>query len=142
MLHLPARSVRSTFQRSSVIARSAKMSTAYILPIDPKAPKSQSALHNLDAAKLWSTIPASKKTPKVGTTRVFYNSPPGCLTALVSLGEDLGGKKGDARREVIRKAVGSAVKEVKGLVESETAVSIDASEDPHAAGKSCYLLST
>ena len=117
------------------------MSTkAYILPIDPTSPSSQS-IPNLDPAKLWSTVPWGKKTPKVGTTRVFYNTPSGGsdVTALVSLGDEFDTKKGDAKREVVRKAVGSAVKDLKGLVESEAAVSIDASADPHAAGISHTL---
>lgn len=134
MLHLPVKSARPLkFQRAIAIIKTSRMFTAYILPIDPKALTSQSALPNVDSAKLWSTIPASKKAPKVGTTRVFYDAPPACMTALVSLGEDFGGKQGYARREVIRKAVGSAVKEVKSLAEGEKAV-IDASADPHAAG--------
>jgi len=114
------------------------MSTkTYILPIDPEALTSHPT-SQLDAAKLWSTIPASKKTLKVGSTRVFYGAPL-YMGAIVSLGEDFGGKKGDARREVIRKAVGSAVKEVKDLVEAQTAVSIDASADPHAAAVAAHL---
>lgn len=143
MIRLPLRSTRSSLARSitSSSHRSTKMSTkAYILPIDPKSPSSQS-VPNLDPAKLWSTVPWGKKAPKVGTTRVFYNSPSGesNVTALVSLGDEFDAKKGDAKREVVRKAVGSAVKDVKSLVEGETTVSIDASADPHAAGMSNTL---
>ena len=133
MIRLPL--TRSALGRSITFS-SANMSTkAYILPIDPNSPSSQS-VPNLDPAKLWSTVPWGKKTPKVGTTRVFYNSPSGGsdVTALVSLGEEFGAKKGDAKREVVRKAVGSAVKDLKGLVEGDITVSIDASADPHAAG--------
>ena len=133
MIRLPL--TRSALGRSITFS-SANMSTkAYILPIDPNLPSSQS-VPNLDPAKLWSAVPWGKKTPKVGTTRVFYNSPSGGsdVTALVSLGEEFDAKKGDAKREVVRKAVGSAVKDLKGLVEGDITVSIDASADPHAAG--------
>jgi len=41
---------------------------------------------------------------------------------------------------VVRKAVGSAVKDVKAVVEDETVVSVDASADPHAAGKFAHFL--
>jgi cytosol aminopeptidase len=120
------------------------MSTkVFILPIDPTAPGSQSAVPNLDTAKLWSKVPVSKKTPKAGTTRVFYDVPSGGsnVTALVSLGDRFAKQKGDGKREVVRKAVGSAVKDVKALVEGETTVSVDASADPHATGNLCMLSS-
>lgn len=113
------------------------MSTnAYIVPVDPNAPNSQSAVPNLDPAKLWSAVPVGKKAPKVGTTRLFYDVPVGAsnVTALVSLGDKFESQKGDRKREVVRKAVGSAVKDVKALMEDEIAVSVDASTDPQAAG--------
>lgn len=139
MLRLPLRSARFAIGQSNSSHRLlVKMSTqAYILPVDPKAPGTQSEVSGLDTAKLWSTLPSSKKTPKVGTTRVFYDTPSGGsnLTALVSLGDDYAGKKGDAKRETVRKAIGSAVKDVKNLVESDTAVAVDASADPQAAGE-------
>jgi aminopeptidase len=118
------------------------MSTkAYILPIDPNLPPSQSAIPNVDPAKLWSTVPANKQTPKVGTTRLFYGVPSAesNVTALVSLGEGFESQKGNGKREVVRKAVGSAVKDIKALVEGDTAVSVDASEDPYAAGKFMHV---
>jgi cytosol aminopeptidase len=114
------------------------MSTkAYIVPIDPKALSSQSTVPNLDPAKLWSTVPVGKKIPKAGTTRLFYDVPSGKsnVTALVSLGDAYASQKGDQKREVVRKAVGSAVKDVKALVEDEIKVTVDASADPQAAGK-------
>lgn len=113
------------------------MSTkALILPIDPSAPSSQSS-SSVDVAKLWSTVPKSQKTPKVGSTRTFYDTPAGedNVTTLVSLGEGFEGKTGAAKRELVRKAVGSAVKDLKALVDGETSVAIDASADPHAAGE-------
>ena len=140
VLQLAIRSARSTLQRlPNYLNLLANMSSkAYILPIDPSAPGSRSALLNLDPASLWATVPVTAKTPKVGTTRLFYDVPSGAsnVTALVSLGDAYEGQKGDGRREVVRKAVGSAVKDVKALVEGKTlAVSVDASADPHAAGK-------
>jgi aminopeptidase len=74
---------------------------------------------------------------------LFYDVPSGGsnVTALVSLGDRYANQKGDGKREVVRKAVGSAVKDVKALVEGETAVSVDASADPHAAGKFVYFSS-
>lgn len=113
------------------------MSTkAFILPIDPSAPSAQSP-SGVDAAKLWSTVPQSQKTPKVGSTRTFYGTPAGDanVTTLVSLGEGFEGKTGAGKRELVRKAVGSAVKDVKGLVDGEASLAIDASADPHAAGE-------
>jgi cytosol aminopeptidase len=119
------------------------MSTkAYIVPIDPNAPSSQSTVPNLDPAKLWSTVPAGKKVPKAGTTRLFYDVPNGesNVTAIVSLGDAYLSQKGDGKREVVRKAVGSAVKDVKAVVEEEITVSVDASADPQAAGNVAHVL--
>ncbi|KIM82242.1 hypothetical protein PILCRDRAFT_8066 [Piloderma croceum F 1598] len=118
------------------------MSTkAYIVPIDPKAPSSQSAVPNLDPAKLWSTVPVGKKVPKTGTTRLFYDVPSGKsnVTALVSLGDAYASQKGDQKREVVRKAIGSAVKDVKALTEDEIKVTVDASADPQAAAVAAHL---
>lgn len=140
LMHSPPliiRSSRFVHQRLSIFNQFANMSTkAYIVPIDPKAPSSQSAVPNLDPAKLWSTVPVGKKVPKTGTTRLFYDVPSGkSVTALVSLGDVYASQKGDQKREVVRKAIGSAVKDVKALMEDEIKVTVDASADPHAAGK-------
>ena len=144
MLRLPIRSTKSTFQRLPKPNLLANMSSkAYILPIDPSAPGSRSALPNIDPANLWATVPASAKTPKVGTTRLFYGVPSGGsnVTALVSLGDAYEVQKGDGKRELVRKAVGNAVKDVKALGEGKTlAVSVDASADPHAAGKFAHSI--
>lgn len=119
----------------------ASMSSIYVVPVDPNAPSTQ-AVPDFDSAKLWSSAATGAKPAKVGTTRVFYNTPSteGCnLTALASLGDNFSKKDGNERRELVRKAVGSAVKQVKALgdgVEGST-VYIDASADAHAAGKSC-----
>lgn len=53
---------------------------------------------------------------------------------MVSLGEIFERKKGDERREIVRRAVGSGVKQVKGLWEGEKVVKVDSREDAHAAG--------
>ncbi|KII93026.1 hypothetical protein PLICRDRAFT_35203 [Plicaturopsis crispa FD-325 SS-3] len=111
-------------------------STAYILPIDPASPSTK-AVPSLDSARLWAS--AAPPKPKVGTTRIFYGAPAEKTTALVSLGDGFSAKKGDARREIVRKAVGSAVKEIKGLGGNVKDVSIDASADPHAAAVAAHL---
>jgi hypothetical protein len=142
LLRLPIRSARTTLQRLSNSNLFTNMSTkAYIVPIDPNAPSSQSTVPNLDPAKLWSTVPAGKKVPKAGTTRLFYDVPNGGsnVTAIVSLGDAYLSQKGDGKREVVRKAVGSAVKDVKAVVEEEITVSVDASADPQAAGNVAHM---
>ena len=111
--------------------------TAFIAPVDPKNP-STNLLPDVDVVRLWSTAPSGEKTPKVGVTRVFFNTPAGPennLTALSSLGDGFAEKQGDARREIVRKAIGSAVKEVKKLGESVKVALVDDSLDPHAAGE-------
>ncbi|OBZ79403.1 Cytosol aminopeptidase [Grifola frondosa] len=117
------------------------MSSIYVLPIDPVAPSSE-AVPNLDTAKLWASAPSSTKPPKVGTTRIFYDAPSaGDVTALTSLGDKFSTNKDDDKRELVRKAIGSAVKKVKELgegVEGRT-VTVDASADPHAAAVAALL---
>ncbi|KAK0466043.1 uncharacterized protein EV420DRAFT_1636626 [Desarmillaria tabescens] len=103
------------------------MSTARIVPHDPKA-----------TSELWASAPTGEKPAKVGTTRVFYNTPPQQLTALSSLGDGFEKKTGSAKREVVRKAVGSAVKAVKAI-DGVKNVKIDASLDPHAAAVAAHL---
>ncbi|KAK0473103.1 cytosol aminopeptidase family, catalytic domain-containing protein [Armillaria novae-zelandiae] len=103
------------------------MSTARIVPHDPKS-----------TSELWASAPTGEKPAKVGTTRIFYNTPPQQLTALSSLGDGFGKKTGTAKREVVRKAVGSAVKAVKAI-DGVKSVKIDASLDPHAAAVAAHL---
>ncbi|PBL00091.1 hypothetical protein ARMGADRAFT_1072481 [Armillaria gallica] len=103
------------------------MSTARIIPHDPKA-----------TSELWASAPTGEKPAKVGTTRIFYNIPPKQLTALSSLGDGFEKKTGTAKREVVRKAVGSAVKAVKAI-DGVKDVKIDASLDPHAAAVAAHL---
>ena len=85
---------------------------------------------------MWGTLPPTKKPAKVGTSHLFYGTSGGTdVTALVSLGDAFEAKKGDARREIVRKAVGSGVKSIKVLREGISEAFIDASTDPHAAGE-------
>ncbi|KAF8899387.1 leucine aminopeptidase [Infundibulicybe gibba] len=111
-------------------------SAAFILPFDHQS--SGDVAPGLDPAKLWSVTPSGDKPPKVGTTRIFYNTPESKVTAISSLGEKFPSKSGDARREVVRKSVGSAVKDLKAI-DGIKEVSIDASTDPHAAAVAAYL---
>ena len=110
------------------------MSSIYVLPIDPSAPAATAA--PVDATKLWTSTPAANapKPSKAGTTHLFYGEN---VTAVSSLGEKFGQKKGDERREVVRKTVGSAIKKVRELGEAVegSKVVVDASADPHAAGQ-------
>ncbi|CDO69019.1 hypothetical protein BN946_scf184834.g26 [Trametes cinnabarina] len=95
------------------------MSSIYVLPIDPTAPS--------DAQN--------------GTTHLFYGD--NAVTALASLGEKFAQKKCPERREVVRKAVGSAVKKVRDLDLGEAVhvseVRVDASADAHAAAVAAHL---
>jgi cytosol aminopeptidase len=119
----------------------AMSSKVFVLPIDPTSQSAAGALPPIDAVKLWNTTPTGTKPAKVGTTRIFYNTPiadPGHTnaTAIVSLGEGFHGKTGDAKRELVRKAVGSGVKQVKELGDEAKQIIVDASADAHAAGRS------
>ncbi|KAH0837767.1 cytosol aminopeptidase [Lanmaoa asiatica] len=110
-------------------------SKAYVVPLDPQNP-GQNAASNINPATLWETLPPSKKPAKVGTSHLFYGASGGTdVTALVSLGDAFEAKRGDARREIVRKAIGSGVKSIKAFGEGVSEAIIDASTDPHAAGK-------
>lgn len=133
--------VRSCDPRLRTITIRAMSSKVFVLPIDPTSQPGSSVLPSVDAAQLWSTTPTGTKPAKVGTTRIFYNTPladPGNInaTAVVSLGEGFNGKTGDARRELVRKAVGSGVKHAKELGDGAKQIIVDASPDAHAAGRS------
>ena len=106
--------------------------TAYVLPYDHQL-SDQVVVDGVDASHLWSLTPQGEKLPKVGTTRIFYNTPPSKLTTVSSLGEGFASKKSQVKRELVRRSVGSAVKELKSY-EGLKDVLIDASADPHAAG--------
>ncbi|KAF7347209.1 Leucine aminopeptidase [Mycena venus] len=89
------------------------MSTsASIHPFDPKAPSKS-------ASDLWAA--SVTKAPKVGSTRTFAK------------------KSGAAKRELVRRSVGSAVKEISRVADEVTEVVVDASVDPHAAAVAAHL---
>jgi aminopeptidase len=119
-------------QLISLHHRTMSTSTALVIPHDPTIVQSSSG-----PGKLWSHVAAGEK--KAGTTRIFYDTPKdsGKITVLGSLGEKFGETKGDSKRELVRKAVGSAVKGVRGLGIGEGGVNVevDGGLDAHAAGK-------
>ncbi|KAI0762209.1 hypothetical protein C8Q74DRAFT_1371302 [Fomes fomentarius] len=116
------------------------MSSIYLLPVDPSALQvTPSAPSGVDPAKLWKQTPhAASKPPNVGTTHLFYGDN---ITALSSLGDKFAAKKGDQRREVVRKAVAGGIKKVRDLGESVdgSKVLLDASVDPHAVAVGAHL---
>jgi aminopeptidase len=123
---------------SSIRTMSTKV---FVLPIDPTSqPTSSATASSVDPVELWNTTPTGSKPPNVGTTRIFFNTPradQGNInsTAVVSLGEGFDKKTGDARRELVRRAVGSGIKQVKELWDGTKDIVIDASTDAHAAGE-------
>jgi len=109
--------------------------SAYILPHQPGATTTATpTVSGIDQLKLLSKLPKTEKTPKVGDTKVFYDTPEGKVTALVSLGDKFASSKSNEQRELVRRAVGCAVKEVRDL-DGVNRAEIDASTDPHAAGE-------
>ena len=141
---LPPRSPSMLLSRSSRLlvrypSLLRRMSSIYVLPIDPSAPSAAAA--PVDAPKLWKSSPAASKPPSTGTTHLFYGDN---TSALSSLGDKFGKKKGDERREVVRKAVAGGIKKVRDLGEAVegSKVLVDASIDPHAAGTSSYCPKT
>lgn len=110
--------------------------TAYVVPYDHQS--SPKIVDGVDASYLWSLTPHGEKLPKAGALRTFYNTPPSNMTTVSSLGEGFTSKNSEAKRELVRKSVGSAVKALKAL-DGLKDVLIDASADPHAAGVSLYL---
>jgi len=138
LLRLGGANVRSgdPYYRTTIRVMSTKV---FVLPIDPTSQHGSSVLPPVNPVELWNTAPTGPKPPKVGTTRIFYNTPlpdPGNIhaTAVVSLGEGFDGKSPDVRRELVRKAVGSSVKEAKELGDGAKDIVVDASKDAHAAG--------
>jgi hypothetical protein len=116
-----------------------EMSTFVVLPIDPTSQPGSSPLTSVDPVELWRTAPTGSKAAKVGTTRLFYNSPLSSAggtdaTAVVSLGEGFDKKTDNARRELVRKAIGSSVKQIRELGDGKKDVIVDTSKDAHAAG--------
>lgn len=134
VLRLNGPNTRSCF---SIKTMSTKV---FVLPIDPTSQSGSGILPSVNPVELWNTAPTGSKPPKVGMTRIFYNTPRADqgntnATAVVSLGEGFDGKTGDARRELVRKAVGSGVKQVKELGDGAKEIIVDASTDAHAAGQ-------
>lgn len=108
--------------------------SAYILPHQPGTTAATPSVSDIDQFNLLSKLPKTEKPPKVGDTKIFYDTPEGKVTALVSLGDKFASKQSNERRELVRQAVGSAVKEIRNL-DGVNRAEIDASTDPHAAGK-------
>ncbi|KAJ6541634.1 cytosol aminopeptidase family, catalytic domain-containing protein [Mycena capillaripes] len=101
--------------------------SASVHPFDPKTPSKS-------VSELWAA--SSAKEPKVGSTRVFFSDK---ITALSSLGADFGKQGAAAKRESVRRSVGSAVKEISRIADEVTEVVVDASVDPHAAAVAAHL---
>ena len=113
--------------------------SAYILPHQPGAAATATPpASGADQLNLLSKLPTTKKTPEVGDTKIFYGTPEGRVTTLVSLGDKFASKNSNERRELVRRAVGNAVKEIRNL-EGINHAEIDASTDPHAAGECLRL---
>ncbi|KAF9258252.1 hypothetical protein L218DRAFT_739269 [Marasmius fiardii PR-910] len=130
--HLLRHRSPSTFLRSTMSTQT----QVRIVPHDPSAASTK----EVEAA-----FPGDSLS-KVGTARVLWSTP--TITAVSSLGEKFDNKKGDERREIIRKTVGSAVKAVKvnleGLntkdkIKETIQVEVDAGLDPHAAAVAAHL---
>jgi cytosol aminopeptidase len=140
MFKLPRSFLSGCLPRSSRYLTCAKTMSdvAYIVPYDHHS--SEKIVDGVDASHLWSLTPQDGKLPKVGTVRTFYNTPPSNVTTLSSLGEGFASKKTEVKRELVRKSVGSAVKDLKAH-DGLKNVLIDASADPHAAGALLYYFS-
>ncbi|PPQ93423.1 hypothetical protein CVT25_004495 [Psilocybe cyanescens] len=110
--------------------------SAYIFPFDHQT--SGQVVEGIDPAKLWSATPQGDKPPKAGTVRTFYNTPASAVTSVSSLGDGFASKSTNLKRELVRKSVGNAVKELKAL-EGLNKVAVDASADPHAAAVAAHL---
>ncbi|RXW19728.1 hypothetical protein EST38_g6122 [Candolleomyces aberdarensis] len=111
-------------------------SAALIVPYDPQA--TGQSVAGVNPAQLWSLTPSGDKAPKAGTTRTFYNTPESKTTTISSIGEGFANKSAEVKRELVRKSVGSAVKELKAYEGVKEAV-VDASLDPHAAAVAAHL---
>lgn len=139
----PTSSTRSSFAHF----KSRAMSSIYVLPFDPtSAAQHSTPVANVSAADLWSSTPsaAASKPASVGTTHVFYATPDADktnLTVVTSLGGGFAKKTGDVKRELIRKAIGSAVKQARAQGEGVKGrtIYVDASADPHAAAVGANL---
>ena len=123
------------------------MSTIYVVPVDPLAPSASTSV-NIDAPKIWSTVPQGPKPAKAGSTHVFYDTPTGSqhITALSSLGPSFNKDKTQihTKRELLRTAVGNAVQQIKALGDGVKGrqVQVDVTHgDAHAAAVASHLAS-
>ncbi|KJA19218.1 hypothetical protein HYPSUDRAFT_44470 [Hypholoma sublateritium FD-334 SS-4] len=114
-------------------------SSAYILPYNPKSTvKGPEVANGVDASTLWSLTPGSDKPSKAATTRTFYNTPPSKVTTVTCLGDAFPAKNVQEKREIVRRAIGNAVKDLKGY-DGLGEVVVDASADPQAAAVAANL---
>jgi hypothetical protein len=116
-----------------LLTRRTLSSSAFALPYHPKI--SFGAVPDINTAELWaSAVETNTKVPKIGTTRVFFNTPAAKTTAISSLGSDFDNSETTdiAKRELVRISVASAVKAVKAL-EGIKGINVDGSIDPHAS---------
>ncbi|KAG5639647.1 hypothetical protein H0H81_008808 [Sphagnurus paluster] len=111
-------------------------SSAYVVPFDHTT--IPDLVEGVDVAQLWAKTPQGEKAPLVGTTRTFFNTPESKVTTISSLGEKFTSKSLNVKKELVRKSVGAAVKDLKAI-EGITDVAVDASADPHAAAVAAYL---
>ncbi|KAF8992882.1 hypothetical protein BDQ17DRAFT_1432083 [Cyathus striatus] len=113
---------------------------AFVFPLDPAA--ASSTKQGVNPTELWAKTPQGEKPAPVATVRTFYDTPSGSggVVALSSLGElyAKGNTKENAKRELVRKAVGAAVKQVKEL-EGVKEVGVDVAGDAHAAAVAAHL---
>lgn len=106
-------------------------SSGLLLPFDLSGESQR--IRGVSPQEFWKGTPSGDKPPQVGTTRTFFEAPPGTTTTISSLGDKFSQKKGAERRELVRKAVGAGIKDLKAF-DGITEVLVDASLDPHAAG--------
>jgi cytosol aminopeptidase len=109
--------------------------SAYVLLHQPGTSATvDPTISGVDQSKLLSKLPKTEKPPKVGDTKIFYDTPEGKVTALVSLGDKFTSKQSNEQRELVRRAVGSAVKKICDI-DGVNRAEIDVSTDPQAAGE-------
>ena len=111
------------------------MSFTYIISYDPDPEvPGFDGIPGVEVDALWATTPQGVTPPKVGTTRTFFDIPPTKIVTLSSLGDKFTSKKPNARKELVRRSVGAAVKDLK-VMEGIKDISVVTHIDPHAAGK-------
>ncbi|KAG6809374.1 hypothetical protein H0H92_000512 [Tricholoma furcatifolium] len=126
--------LRAVRTRPYQISARKMSSSALIVPFEPQV--TTDTVSGVNPSELWAQTPQGEKPPAVGTVRTFYNTPK--VTSISSLGDKFSTKGADAKKELVRKSVGSAVKQLKAI-DGVKDVAIDASKDPHAAAVAAYL---